>query len=119
MVIVSDPSVRGLDPAAVRLRNVRPHSFELRLQEPAYLDGTHVSENLSYVVMEAGNWILPDGTRFSAGSTNTNLLSSQGLASVDGITGFTTAPTVLTQTQTSNGADWVTTRVRGQTACGF
>jgi len=74
VVIVSDPSFNGADPVAVRLRNVGTSSFDIRLQEPNYKDGVHVFESLTYLVIEAGDWQLPDGTRLSAGITNTGRL---------------------------------------------
>lgn len=118
VVIVSDPTFNGLDPAAIRLRNVTGGSFQVRLQEPNYKDGTHTNESVSYLVMEAGDWELADGTRISAGTHKSDRLTSEGFDSVD-ITGFETTPTVLSQVQTYNGSDWVTTRTTGQSASGF
>ncbi|MEM9768705.1 MAG: CAP domain-containing protein [Cyanobacteria bacterium P01_D01_bin.71] len=118
VVIVSDPTFNGGDPVATRLRNVTGNSFQIRLQEPNYKDGNHTNETVAYVVMEAGDWELADGTQISAGQTNSNRLSSDGFDRVD-LTGFDNAPTVLTQVQTDNGSDWVTTRVTGQSATRF
>ena len=103
----------------MRLRNVGSSSFQIRLQEPNYKDGTHVNETISYLVMEAGEWELSDGTRLSAGTTSTNKLSSAGFKSLSFSNSFSSAPTVLSQVQTFAGSDWVTTRTKGINTGGF
>ncbi|MBT9316822.1 choice-of-anchor Q domain-containing protein [Leptothoe spongobia] len=118
VVVVSDPTLNGSDPVTIRLRNVGEKSFQIRLQEPNYSDGTHTNESLSYLVMEAGDWTLADGTRISAGTYNSSRLTSQGF-DVKKLQDFDTTPTVLSQVQTVNGGDWVTTRVKQQSAQSF
>ena len=118
VVIVSDPSFNGSDPVAVRLRQVTGNTFQIRLQEPNYKDGSHVSESVSFLVMEAGDWTLSDGTRISAGTRNSSRLTSKGFESVN-LKDFDSTPTVLSQVQTANGGDWVTTRTTGQSANKF
>ncbi|MEM9007334.1 MAG: choice-of-anchor Q domain-containing protein [Cyanobacteria bacterium P01_F01_bin.86] len=118
VVIVSDPTLNGKDPAAIRLRNITDNTFQIRLQEANYKDGWHTNESVSYLVMEAGDWTLSDGTRISAGTYNSNRLTSQGFDSVN-LKDFGKTPTVLSQVQTFNGSDWVTTRTKGQSSKGF
>ena len=118
VVIVSDPTNKGSDPAAIRLSNVANNTFQIRLQEPNYKNNWHATETVSYLVMEAGDWTLADGTRISAGTHNSNRLTSKGFDSI-GLTDFNTTPTVLSQVQTYNGRDWVTTRTTGQSVKGF
>ncbi|MEO1299028.1 MAG: polysaccharide lyase, partial [Cyanobacteria bacterium J06636_16] len=118
VVIVSDPTFNGSDPAAVRVRNVGDNTFQLRLQEPHYKDGWHTNESVSYLVMEAGNWTLADGTRIAADTHTSNRLTSKGFDAID-LKGFASTPTVLSQVQTFNGSDWVTTRTQEQTETGF
>ncbi|MDR9404420.1 MAG: hypothetical protein RI580_13375, partial [Halothece sp. Uz-M2-17] len=119
VVIASDPTYNGSDPATVRIKNVENDSFELRLQEPKNEDGKHpFEEDVSYVVIEEGDWELADGTRLSASNYNSGKLTSQGFETVD-LTGFDNKPTVLSQVQTYNGGDWVTTRTKNQTASDF
>ena len=118
MVIVSDPTFKGPDPAAIRLRNVTGNAFEISLQEPNYKDGEHTRESVSYVVMEAGDWTLTDGTRISAGTHQSNRLTSQGFDAIN-FKDFARTPTVLSQVQTFNGSDWVTTRTTGQSTGSF
>ena len=118
MVIVSDPTLNGGDPAVVRIKNVTNDSFQLRLQEPSYRGGQHTNEQVSYVVMEEGDWTLASGARISAGTHDSNTLTAAGFDDVD-LTGFQNTPTVLSQVQTSRGGDWVTTRTTAQSANGF
>lgn len=119
VVITSDPTYNGSDPATVRIKNVENNSFELRLQEPKSEDGKHpFDEDVSYVVIEEGDWDLADGTRLSAGNYNSGKLTSEGFETVD-LTDFDNKPTVLSQVQTYNGGDWVTTRTKNQTASDF
>jgi hypothetical protein len=117
VVIFSDPTFNGGQPVAVRLRNVGAQSFEFSLQEPAYLDGLHVFENLSYMVVEAGTWNV-GGMVFTAGNIQTNRLSSAGFDTV-ALPNMGANTSVMTQVQTSNGADWVTTRTDAITGSGF
>ena len=126
VVIVSDPTFNGTDPATVRLKNVTGNSFELRIQKGNYQKGNYqdddhvleTAETASYFVVEAGDWELSDGTQISAGTQNSNLLSSQRFETV-GISEFDQTPTLLTQVQTYNGPDWVTTRTKNMTANSF
>jgi len=59
-------SYNGPDPSTVRVWNVQGNSFECAIQEWAYLDGPHAMEDLSYMVVEAGHHVLPDGTVYDA-----------------------------------------------------
>ena len=118
VVIVSDPTRNGAAPVVARLRNIATNEFQIRLQEPNYEDGRHTRESLSYMVMEAGDWQLADGTRLSAGIHQGEILSSQGFNSID-LTGFQATPTVLSQVQTFNDSDWVSTRMTQQSPNSF
>ena len=71
--------------------------------------------------MEEGTWELSDGTTIEAGVLNTNKLSSKGRETValDDAFGSDASVAVLTQTQTFNGSDWVTTRTDNITGESF
>lgn len=118
IVIVSDPTFNGSDPAVTRLRNVKENSFQIRLQEPNYLDGSHTNESVAYLVIESGDWKLSDGTRISAGTRSSGRLTSQGFET-QALSKFNSTPTVLSQVQTFNDSDWVTTRVTEQSSGRF
>jgi hypothetical protein len=66
VVIVGPPTRNGGDPCVVRVRNVTSNSFQIRIQEWLYLDGPHMVENVSYMVVEAGEYMMPDGTIWQA-----------------------------------------------------
>jgi|GEM_PF-1892524 len=119
VVIASDATRTGLDPVAVRLRNVSASSFEMRLQEPSARDGVHELETVSWLVVEAGDWQLADGKRISAGKVNRGRLATTGFDDVNFVGPFAAAPSVITQVQSFNEADWVTTRTRARSQTGF
>ena len=117
-VVVAKPlSYNGGDPAVLRIRNVDSTGFEIRIQEWEYLDGTHTTENVSYIVMERGNYILEDGAKVEAGTFDTDITSSFGW--VDFSQTFNQAPVVITAVSSYHEADTVTTRVRNISINGF
>lgn len=133
VVIVSDLSFNGGQPAAIRMANVGANSFMIRVQEPMYLDNIHIKETVSYFVIESGTWDLGNDMIFSAGTTQTNKLSTQGfqnvsvpvsdidniIASRDNDYGYNEPLSVMTQVQTFNGGDWVVTRTDAITGRSF
>jgi hypothetical protein len=117
-VVVAGPiSLKGGDPAVVRIRNVNANGFDIRIQEWEYLGGGHVFETVSYLVIEQGQYQLNDGTRLEAGILKTDATSAHKPVS------FTqacrVAPVVMTTITTFNGSDAVTGRVRRVTPQGF
>ena len=52
VVIANSLSRNGGDPSTVRVRNIGLNSFEIRVEEWAYLDGNHTNETISYMVVE-------------------------------------------------------------------
>jgi uncharacterized repeat protein (TIGR01451 family) len=52
VIIVSGVSFNDAQPLTVRLRNVSAQSFEVRIEEWAYLDGIHPPETASWMVVE-------------------------------------------------------------------
>jgi hypothetical protein len=108
-------SYNGNQPVHIRLRNVSDGSFEFRLEEWDYLDGGHTTETISYVVMEAGEHRLSDGTTVEAGTARTDHLGTNvGFAS-----SFGSVPVVLSQTQTHNGPHEIVTRQQNISTSGF
>ena len=115
VVVLRPVSTNGGQPVHTRLRNVTGEGFEFQLEEWAYLDGRHVTETVAYVVMEAGQYALADGTAVEVGSVETD----HAFTSVRLGGSFDTTPVVLSQTQTSNGSDPVVTRQRRISSAGF
>ena len=117
VVIAKPMGHNGSDPAVIRIRNVTPDGFEIRVQEWAYLDGTHTAETVGYIVAERGSYTLPDGTQVEADNVNMNAASAFGAIGFQ--QAFDVAPVVLTAVTSVNEADAVTTRVQNVTAQGF
>ena len=114
IVVVGPPSYNGSDPTTVRIRNVSDNSFEVQMDEWDYLDGPHTTEQLSYLVMEAGSHIL-GGLRVEAGA----LTVKEGFQTQTLASGFSSSPIVLTQCVSYNEPSAVTTRVRNVSAESF
>ncbi len=109
----------GAQPLNVRVSGVNGNDLTPQMLEPNYLEGAHKSETVNYMVVEAGTWVLPDGTLLEVGTLNSNQLSSHGFESVAFDAAFDAAPTVLRQVQTRNGHDFVTTCQRDADADSF
>ncbi len=119
VVIAWVATENGMQPVNVRVSAAEGNHVTLQLQEPNNLDGAHMAETVNYVVVEAGAWVLPDGTILEAGELESGKLSSAGFETVAFTAGFETAPVVLSQVQSFNGPDFVTTRQDGTTEDGF
>src|SRR5439155_13417884 len=119
-IVVATPlSSNDFAPATIRIRNIGPTGFEIRVQEWAYLDGVHLPETVSYLAMERGPHTLGTGIRVEAGRRTTNLTTTTSWATVSFQQGFQVAPVVVTAVTSANEADAVITRVQGRTAQGF
>ncbi|MFT7391032.1 MAG: CSLREA domain-containing protein, partial [Paracoccaceae bacterium] len=105
--------------AVARISNVTSTGFDLRVQETGNLDGLHGAETVSWVVVEAGTWVLADGTMIQAGLSDVSGTTQQGFTSLAFDATFTANPAVLSQTQTENDAAFVKTRMAGVDAAGF
>ena len=109
-VVVAGGSTRdGGHQGVVRVRNVTSDSFEIRFQEWDYRDGRHTTENIGYLVVEAGTHTLEDGTQVVAGSTTS---TNESFQTVSFGTSFASAPLVLGQIVTDNDSAAVTERIR-------
>jgi len=125
-VVFAQPlSYDGSDPSLVRITDVQSDRFTLYIDEPPNQDGLHPNaETVSYVVLEAGSWELPDGTLLEVGTLTTNKTVGKNVANsqwehVSFGSSFPATPVVLSQVQTENDAHFVSTRQRNGTATGF
>jgi len=109
----------GVQAVNVRVTEITGNTLSMRLQEPNHLDGSHNAETVNYLVAEKGSWILPDGTKLEVGTLTSNQLSSAGFSEIDFDSEFDATPVVLSQVQTDNGADFVTTRQQNADSDGF
>ena len=108
VVIMEPVSYQGGQPAHIRLRNVRSGSFQYQIEEWAYLDGAHTTEQIHYVVMEAGTYTSSAGNRVEVNTMTTD----HQFTRKDFFHHFTNRPIVLTQAQTRNGSHQIVTRQR-------
>ncbi len=111
VVIAGPATIRGGEPLTVRIRNVTGSSFEIHLDEWDYLNKKHAFETVDYLVVEAGEHSLSDGTVLVAGNQagQTELWSdySLGNAFAEG-----DRPVVLSQIVTENDPAAATTRMQ-------
>ena len=115
-VVVFGPLAQGdADPGMVRVRNVTGAGFEFQLAEWDYQDGVHAADNVSYLVAEAGSYMI-SGVHWifgrASGVTNTPAVHSFSLP-------FGATPVVLTQVVTTAGPAAVQPRVSAVTTTGF
>ena len=115
IVITSDPTFNGVQPATVRVRNVTPSSFEVVVIEPSNLDVIHMFETINYVVGERGTHITSNNKQIVFGSSN----ATPKTGNVNYNHTFSTKPVVLTQNQTYNNAGWMTVRTTNITTTNF
>ncbi len=124
VVVVGAPEYRDSDPCVVRISNVQSNSFMIKLQEPANLDGIHQKETIHYMVIEAGLWVLPDGTVIEAGKTNISNtiglnVTGGSFASIRFNNNFSSPPSVISSVMSYNDSAFVKTRHNGVTTTNF
>ena len=116
VVIMGPASRNGGDVLTVRVDNVTSTSFDVQLDEWDYRDGRHVPETVSYMVFEAGEYLLMDGTKVRAGTGESGgRWKTYDLS--ESI--FDSTPLVFSQVMTTNGEEAVTTRIRDASASSF
>jgi PKD repeat protein len=115
VVVAGPPSQSDGSPAHVRVRNVTATGFELQLEEWAYQNGTHQSETVSFLVLEAGEYRLDDGLLAQVGTVSTGTEPTD--VAFDRT--FEATPVVATQVQTVADPTPVVTRQGNATADGF
>ncbi|WP_458190391.1 hypothetical protein [Haladaptatus sp. NG-WS-4] len=111
-VVIAKPlSFNGSQPAHVRLRNIADGTFEYKLEEWEYLDGTHTSETFHTLAMGASEreLQLDDGSSYRLKAGNASVRADFVTVSLGNF--FTETPVVLAQAQTSNGPDPIVTRL--------
>lgn len=117
IVVVSPMTTNGTDPGIVRVRNVSETGFEFQIDEWDYLDGSHTTEQVSWMAISAGEHVLADGRRLVAGSYD--LPDNGGWRNISFGSDFSAAPIVLGQVSTVNDAGAVVERMWNVSATGF
>lgn len=109
-VVVAGGATRdGGHQGVVRVRSVTNNSFQIRFQEWDYRDGRHTTEDIGFLVIEAGVHRLTDGTNLVAGSVD---LTNESFRTTAFGTTFVTAPLIISQVMTNNDPAAVTERIR-------
>ncbi len=116
VVVAKVMTYNGRDPVIVRMRNVGPSGFSVRLQEMDS-DDRHPRETVSYFVMEAGTYTLDDGTRLEAGTFKS--AGSGSFKSKNFKQNYAVAPVVMTAIASYNESDPVTGRIKNIGKSGF
>ncbi len=122
IVVVKPASLNDASSAVVRVRNVDVQGFDVRIQEWKYLTdqgdtASHAKEQVSYIVIEKGSYVLEDGTRVEAGRFNTDASSS--FAMVGFAPAFAVSPIVMSSVVTYNNDLPVISRVGNIDTTGF
>ncbi|MEK7255486.1 MAG: hypothetical protein AAB316_12120, partial [Bacteroidota bacterium] len=98
VVVLGGVGYANSEPITVRVRNVTSNSFEYRIQEWDYQNGSHPAENLTYLVMEGS---LPSVTVITNPDEEEDLVENINLFSWDNC--GASAPLLLNVTTSSNG----------------
>lgn len=115
VVIAGPPGFADAEPSVIRLRNISPTGFEIRMSEWDYLDDSHSNEIVSYLVMEKGHFTLPDGSQVEAGTFDGTTKFTQTPFSK----AFSRIPVVFTSIASVNEAETISGRIRNISNKGF
>ncbi|MDF2234831.1 calcium-binding protein [Albimonas sp. CAU 1670] len=115
VVVLGAMTRNGLQAATSRVIDVTDEGFFLRIDEWAYMDGRHLAEEISWMAVSAGSWLLPSGDQLQTGRTQvdskwTSAGSDAGLAG---------GASVFSTVQGEAEATPVTTRVRHTAEAAF
>jgi hypothetical protein len=117
-VVVAGPlGFNGGQPAIIRISKVDSAGFDIRVQEWPYLDGAHVKESVSYMVMERGSYLLADGTRLEASHFTT--AGTEGEQSVLFEQSYNQVPVVVSAVVSFNETEAVVPRLNNIGTEGF
>ncbi len=106
VVLMQMTTYHGRQPSHIRLRNVSGHSFEYQIEEWDYLDQWHLTEKISYVVLEQGVHTLTNGQTIDVGTVDTD----ENWITVPYAASFNAAPATISHCQTYNAGQAVITR---------
>jgi hypothetical protein len=117
-VVIMQPATHNdSDPVTIRLKGITTNSFQFQLDEWDYLDGSHGTETVHYLVVEKGVHMLPGGHLLEAGSVSLYTFETnwwtKGFAAP-----FASEPVLVSQIQTVADSAAVVTRQRDVSASG-
>ena len=117
IVIVKSMSANETQAAVIRVRDVGPEGFWVRVQEWDDPDGWHDPETTSYIAIERGSYELPGGVLVEAGSLTTEATGSFEFQALG--EGFGAAPVVFAAVTSFNESETVNARLRDVSTNGF
>lgn len=113
-VVIVGPATRNeVDMGVVRVSDIASGSFSIQFQEYDYLDGAHANETVSYMVLEEGRHVLPDGTIWEVGTAS---ISGSGFSTVSFSQAFAGTPRLFVTSQTANEVTPAVVRARNLSA---
>jgi PKD repeat protein len=115
IVVGGPPSINGGQQLTLRMRHVQGSGAEFQFDEYDYLDGGHVPETISYLVIEGGSHVLDNGQRLDAGAVGT----SSAATTVTFSSPFASPPIVFGQIVTTNDSRAAVLRIFNVSATGF
>ena len=115
IVVMGPISSVGNQPATVAVRNIGGTKFQWRVDEWNYLDGVHLREKASYIVVESGEHELEDGTKFIAGTT----IATTDWKTVTFPVAFVEIPVIMPQLTNLKAKQALDVRVRNVSNEGF
>ena len=116
IVIAKLMSASDADPATIRIKDVDPTGFTLRVQEWDYLDDRHALERVSYMVVERGRHQLPNGDWIVAEQLTS---ATMGFTQSSFGHAFQATPVVIASVASEKDPEAVTTRIRNITTAAF
>ncbi len=117
IVVMGPVERKGAQPVTIRIDSITNNSFNYQIDEWDYLDGSHIPETISYLVVEAGVHELTNGKKIVAGKEVAAI--NQKWRTVDFGTALSETPVVLTQISSYKGNQAVVTRQRDITSTDF
>ncbi|MEM7490883.1 MAG: H-type lectin domain-containing protein, partial [Pseudomonadota bacterium] len=106
-VVLGPLSFNDADPATLRVRDVTDTGFQFQIDEWDYLDGIHGAETIQWLALEQGVHEV-GGQTIAAGSSTAS--GNGSLIQLEG-TSFGSAPVVLAQIASDNGAAAATAQI--------
>jgi hypothetical protein len=107
IAIVGPVTDAGSEPVFARVVSVEGDRFSFELEEWPGHDGITVLEEVGYLIVEAGNWVLPNSTFLRAGQVDGVNHNPQSVPIGDGFEGD---PVLLTQIISDRSSDPVAAR---------
>jgi hypothetical protein len=114
-IVIAQPIAHDKTPAHVRIKNALSNSFDLKIENWAYLSTSHSTTKVYYIILEQGMHALADGRKLEAETINAN----DAWTPVPFTQSFVSPPVTLTQSQTFNDNEPIVTKTKDVRVGGF